>query len=160
MCVLVCICVGMCVYVCVCLCVYVCACVYMYVCVHVCVCVCLYIYLCICMSLHVCVSVCVWQGGGGGGGDSTFHRMSYHRDDPVGVGEASGCPLAALGVGRGKSLLVVASGQVGCALCPFQVLVLATGLLEILGPRGRMTVQLSTSLWPMCLSHQFCYSFS
>ena len=43
---------------------------------------------------------------------------------------------------------------------PLQVLVLATGLLEIPGPRGRVTAQLSTGLWPMCVSHQFFYSFS
>ena len=43
---------------------------------------------------------------------------------------------------------------------PLQVLVLATGLLEIPGPRGCLTAQLSTGLWPMCVSHQFFYSFS
>lgn len=40
------------------------------------------------------------------------------------------------GEGRGESLLVVASGWVGRALRPLQVLVLVSGLREILGPGG------------------------
>ena len=127
----VCTCVGGHVCICVCVCVCVHLCVYVFVCVYMYVSACVCVYVCVCMC--VCVCVCGREGGGGGG-DSAFHRTSYPRNDPVGVGEASGCPVAVLGEDRGESLLVVASGQAGHALRPLQVLVLATGLCEIPGP--------------------------
>ena len=72
------------------------------VCVYICLCMCVYVSMCVCahVCMCVCMSVCVYAGVGVGVwvggrevvvGDSTFHRTSYHRDDPVGVGEASGC---------------------------------------------------------------------
>ena len=94
------------------------------------------LHVCVCMCVYVYVCVCVWQGGWWWWWRQRFSQNVLPRNDPVGVGEASGCPVAVLGEDRGESFLMVASGQAGHALRPLQVLVLATGLREIPGPGG------------------------